>query len=174
MRRPPVALLAGILAFALGTTPATAQNTGAQNVAPSCQEMAASAGWAGAPALAAATGAANRPTLEAGRAAKLALAPMPQVQFAPPPDRSFDQASFGGLVRFQVAEKGVYRVAAGSAAWLDVVADGRAVESTAHGHDRQCVGVRKMVDFPLEPGEHLLQVAGSPTQEMTVLVTRLP
>lgn len=169
MHQSWLTLVAGGIVFSLASIPASAQSSG-----PSCKATIEQAGWNNAPTLVAATGAANQPTLEEGRAVQLALTPTPQVQFAPAPDKPGDATTFGGLVQFNVPQKGLYRISAGSAAWVDVVEGGRSVASTSHGHDRECVGVRKMIEFPLEAGQHQLQVAGSPTQNMTVLLTRLP
>ena len=66
------------------------------------------------------------------------------------------------------------RVAIDSAAWLDVVADGKSLEAVAHGHGPDCSGVRKMVDFTLAPGTYLLQIVGNGTAKLRVLVTHTP
>ena len=65
-------------------------------------------------------------------------------------------------------------MALGSGAWIDVVKDGKAIESTAHGHGPDCSGVRKVVDFPLQPGSYTLQVAANGQAQLPLLVTRAP
>nr|WP_179220809.1 hypothetical protein [Sphingomonas laterariae] len=44
--------------------------------------------------------------------------------------------------------------------------------ATAHGP--ACSGVRKMVDFRLKAGRHVLQIAGSASPAIALMVTRLP
>ena len=65
---------------------------------------------------------------------------------------------------------GTYRVALGAGAWVDMLRDGKAIASTAHGHGPACSGIRKIVDFPLTPGSYVLQLAGSPDANIPVLV----
>lgn len=79
-----------------------------------------------------------------------------------------------GLYAFTVTEAGTYRIALGSGAWIDVLKDGQAITSTAHGHGPDCTDVRKMVDFPLQPGRHVLQIAASGSPSLRLLLARLP
>lgn len=112
--------------------------------------------------------------LAVGRAARLALLPTPQVRYPLRPEKPGGSVSYGGLVRIDVREAGTYRVALGSAAWIDLVRAGRAVTSSAHGHGPDCTGIRKMVDFPLVPGRYTLQIAANGEPQTTVMVVRLP
>lgn len=112
--------------------------------------------------------------LAIGQAARLALLPTPQVRYPLRPEKPGGSVSYGGLVRIDVAEAGTYRVALGSAAWIDLVRAGKALTSTAHGHGPDCTGVRKMVDFALPPGRYTLQIAANGAPQTTVLVARLP
>ena len=57
---------------------------------------------------------------------------------------------------------------------LDLLKGKKPIASTAHGHGPICTGIRKMVDFPLERGRHVLQIAGSPGSTIPVMVARLP
>ncbi|MCK9542852.1 MAG: hypothetical protein M0R03_12565 [Novosphingobium sp.] len=118
--------------------------------------------------------AAVRGPLATGQAVRLALPRTSDVRYALRPEKPGGSVSYGGLVRFDVREAGTYRVALGSGAWIDVVARGKAVRSIAHGHGPQCSGIRKMVDFPLEPGRHILQIAANGEPEISVLIARLP
>jgi hypothetical protein len=99
-------------------------------------------------------------------------------QRKPPPERGQSgcsgSVSYGGLIGVTVAQPGSYRVALSSGAWIDLVRDGKAVTSTAHGHGPACTGVLKMVDFPLTPGRYTLQIGANGGARMTVLVARLP
>ncbi|MFC3444430.1 hypothetical protein ACFOKF_25105 [Sphingobium rhizovicinum] len=112
--------------------------------------------------------------LTPGQAVKLALSPTPKVAYPVRPAKPGGSVSFGGLASFTVAQTGTWRVALGTGAWVDVVKDGAAATSIAHGHGPDCSGVRKMVDYSLEPGVYTLQVAANGEDKLTVLVTPLP
>lgn len=114
-------------------------------------------------------------TLVVGKAALVTLLPTPQVKYPLRPEKPGGSVSYGGLLGFDVAEAGTYRVALGTGAWIDVVGDdGKAIASTGHGHGPDCTGIRKVVDFPLAPGSHTLQIAASASPEIGLLVVRLP
>ncbi|MGC4252963.1 MAG: hypothetical protein QM605_16250 [Sphingobium sp.] len=109
--------------------------------------------------------------LTAGHAAAVALSPTPKVAYALRPEKPGGSVSFGGMARFVVPSAGLWRVALSSGAWVDVVKDGKAHTSVAHGHGPECSGVRKMVDYDLQPGTYTLQIAANGEDRMTVLVT---
>lgn len=117
--------------------------------------------------------AAARRALAAGQAVTLALLPTPKVAYPLRPNKPGGSVSYGGIVRFRVDQPGTWRVALGSGAWIDVIKDGVARASTAHGHGPDCTGIRKMVDFTLEAGDYLLQVAANGDPDVTLLVTRI-
>ncbi|HWJ68635.1 MAG TPA: homogentisate 1,2-dioxygenase [Sphingobium sp.] len=112
--------------------------------------------------------------LALGTAKDLALGQTGQVHYALRPERPGGSVSHGGMAQFMVARAGIYRVAMSNAAWLDVVANGKSLESVGHGHGPDCSGIRKMVDFQLVPGDYVLQIAGSGTSDVRVLVTGVP
>lgn len=113
-------------------------------------------------------------TLAVGHAVDASLVHTPDVHYPLRPEQPGGSVAYGGLFAFTVAEAGTYRVALGSGAWIDVVKDGKAVESIAHGHGPDCSSVHKMVDFPLQPGSYTLQVAANGQAQMPLLVTRVP
>ena len=134
-------------------------------------------GWNRRVPLAAAreAGAATRLTL--GTAVDGTLSPTPEVHYALRPEKPGGSVSFGGIYAFTVPTAGHYRVALGSAAWIDVIEAGdttKGLTSTAHGHGPDCSGIRKMVDFALEPGDYLLQISANADAKLPLLVTRLP
>jgi len=134
------------------------------------------AGWASKIRLTAATDAVglSAATLTPGKAVDLALSPTPQVKYTLRPERPGGSVSSGGMVAFTVPSAGTYRVALGSAAWIDVVRDGTSLASAAHGQGPACSGIRKMVDFALQPGGYVLQIVGNGTPTAPVMVARLP
>jgi hypothetical protein len=109
-----------------------------------------------------------------GQATDLDLAPTSSVSYAMRPERPGGSVSHGGMAAIHVEKAGIYRVAIDSAAWLDVVSDGKGLESVNHGHGPDCSGIRKMVDFKLEPGLYVLQIVGNGAPKLRVLVTRVP
>ena len=110
-------------------------------------------------------------TLALGQSVDLTLLPTPDVQYPKRPEQPGGSVSYGGVVGFTVEKPGTYRVALQTAAWIDVVHDGAAATSVAHGHGPDCSGIHKMVDFALEPGSYVLQIAGNGEPVMRVLVT---
>lgn len=75
-------------------------------------------------------------------------------------DRAFILPATGGeaSAAFTITKGGRYRVALDQAAWIDVVRDGKALTSVAHGHGPNCTTIRKIVDFDLTPGAHTLKL----------------
>lgn len=118
--------------------------------------------------------------IDPGKAIEGGLRPTSEMRYAQRPEKPGGSVSFGGLYTFSVAEAGSYRVALGAAAWIDVVkagakaGNGSVMTSTAHGHGPDCSGIRKMVDFTLQPGTYLLQISGNAVDRLPLLVTRLP
>lgn len=176
-------LAAALLALPLSGVAADAaiaaqQQERAEPVCPAGAEPlpAALSGWPAKAPLAAAADMAGLPaaTVTPGKAVDLTLLPTPQVHYALRPERPGGSVSHGGMVAFAVPSAGTYRVALGSGAWIDMVRDGTAMASTAHGRGPACSGIHKMVDFALEPGSYTLQIVGNGTPGVAVLVTRLP
>ena len=116
----------------------------------------------------------GKATLSIGQGADAVLVRTADVKYVLRPEKPGGSVSYGGLFAFTAEQAGTFRVALGSGAWIDVVKDGKAIESTAHGHGPDCSGVRKMVDFPLEAGSYILQIAANGQAQLPLLVTRLP
>ena len=129
-------------------------------------------GWSTRAPLAAGASPRTAPVLAVGRAADLTLHPLADVTPVAPWGKPPAPGGQAGLAMFQVARGGTYRVALGSAAWVDVVRAGRALASSAHGHGPACTGIRKIVDFRLQPGRYVLQVSGGTSASVPVLIAR--
>ena len=174
MRWSSIVATGGLLVLACAV-PATAEEQ-----APACQAPGVLppglAAWSNRQPLAAAktSGAIRHAALQIGRAVDAKLAPTPEVKYPLRPEQKGGSVSYGGLFSLSVKQAGVYRVALGSGAWIDIVKAGKAVESVAHGPGPDCTGVRKMVDFPLKPGTYILQIAANGNPELPLLVTRIP
>lgn len=170
-------LISSLVVCGASATPVTAQMTHAVAACPAPAQLPAElASWRTPVRLAAARDRKQtaKAMLAPGRAATLTLAATPMVKYPIRPEKPGGTVSFGGLAGFIVKEAGTWRVALGAGAWIDVVKNGKAAASIAHGHGPDCTGVRKMVDYQLTPGSYTLQLAANAEPTLTVLVTRLP
>jgi len=112
--------------------------------------------------------------LAPGAAVELTLAETPAVSYIVRPSHPGGSVSHGGMLGVAIATPGTYRVAIGSGAWVDLVKGKILLESTGHGHGPNCSGIRKMVDFALQPGSYVLQIAGNGEAHIPVLIAKLP
>ncbi|MFC4257268.1 hypothetical protein GRI97_16755 [Altererythrobacter xixiisoli] len=177
MRPALLIACAGLAALAV---PVSAQQAAAEHACPagaSVELPADLAGWNAPQPLTAAKDAAglDAAQLALGQAADATLIRTAEVEYPVRPERPGGSVSFGGLFRFDVAEAGTYRVAIGSAAWIDVLSPANErVQSGKFGHGPECSGIRKMVEFALTPGTHTLLIAANGQAQMAVLIDRLP
>lgn len=169
--------LAAALAFVLPAL-GSATAASAQEPAAVCRAPVAPTGelapWTRPAPFAAGRDGGGAPRLALGQAVNLTLPATAQVRFAPPPSRAHAAGAHAGLVAIDVPRAGTYRVALSTGVWVDVIRGGKAVASTAHGHGAACTGIRKIVDFALTPGRHVLQLSGSSSPSLTALVVRRP
>lgn len=114
------------------------------------------------------------PMLQPGQAYELGLAPQTEVKFETPSGRvTPDEGNFAGVARFSVGTAGTWRISLGKGGWADVVEPGKGLLEASHFSGRvDCVPVRKLVEFTLQPGpEYLLQVSGGADATNSVLIT---
>lgn len=158
------AVLLAVSAFA-----AQAQNAGEG------ESCAAYASWAAPVALKSAPADYDVPVaqLMLGQAATVALHPVEETTFLVEPERFPDPGVQAGLVGFTAPVEGTYRVSLGMGAWVDLVNGDELVPSAAFGHGPGCEGVRKVVEFPLQPGDYAIQISGNPEPTIGVMVHRL-
>ena len=97
-----------------------------------------------------------------------------EVAFVVQPEKPGGSVSHGGMIGLKIDQAGTYRVAIGSGAWLDVLKDGKILESTAHSPGPACSGIRKVVDFALQPGRYVIQISANADEQLPVLVARRP
>lgn len=157
---------------ALGS-PAVAQQSEPQCPAQAEPVSAALSGWGAGIALASGADAAAAAVLVPGKRYDLHLMPMAAVTY-PTRLAKEDVPGFGGIAAVSVSDPGTYRVALGSAPWVDVVRDGTALESIAHGHGPACSGIHKVVDFTLTPGRYFVTISGNETADVPIMIARLP
>ena len=113
---------------------------------------------------------AGAPSLPPGKAARVTLLPVARLRFAAPPEHAPAAGSRGALIALEVTKPGGYTVALGTAAWIDLVRDGKPIASTGHQHGPACSGIRKLVRFDLTPGRYLIQLSGAKISEVVLQV----
>lgn len=113
--------------------------------------------------------------LAPGHRADITLLPANGITFAVPLARPIATGSTGGMLALTIAKAGSYRLSLGAAMWADMVGpDGKSVASTAHGHGPDCSGIRKYVDFPLQPGRYVLQLSEGKGATVGAMLTATP
>ncbi len=115
-----------------------------------------------------------RVSLGLGKGYEAKLRRKAEVTFLLVPEKPGGSASHSGLFWFTVETAGDYTVALGSAAWIDVEEDGKALEPSTFGHGPECTTIRKLVTFALKPGVHALQVAGNGADTVRLMVAKAP
>jgi hypothetical protein len=130
-------------------------------------------GWAKAKPANAAARSETATLVPIGTGITATLLPTARVAYAVRPGKPGGPGSNGGIFAFVVPAAGRYRVAVGSGVWIDVLRGTTPVTSVAHAHGPRCSAVRKMVDFDLQPGRYVLQIAGSGPATLSMMVSRL-
>lgn len=167
-----------LVAAAIALPPIAAN---AQDAQPACAATDKSlppemAGWATRSDFGSVTKAADlaKGQLTIGRAVNATLHHTPEMSYVTQPEKPGGTVSYGGMLGLAVKEAGTYRIALGAGAWIDVVNGGKATRSTAHGHGPACSTIRKIVDFPLEPGRYVVQISANADPTLAVMVWRQP
>ncbi len=151
-----------------------------QASAPKCTSVAAPppalSGWTGKQDITAAAkeDALSSAALTVGRGANVTLHPTREVTYINQPDKPGGSVAHGGLLAVNIAGAGTYQINLSSGAWIDLVRDGKNVLSTAHAPGPACTGIRKTVQFPLEPGHYVLQISANADPTIAVMVSRAP
>lgn len=169
-----------LLLFAVPALLAAVQEMPMAAPATSCPTTAAPppaslAAWKPGASLAAATDARSLVSakLRIGIRSEAMLAPADTVRFRRAPAKASEPSGKAGMFAFTVRKAGTYRVALGNGAWIDLLANGKPLVSSAHAHGPVCSGIHKMVDFVLKPGRHVLQIENSRDAVVAVLITPL-
>ena len=111
------------------------------------------------------------PALAVGAPTTLDLRPVADMSFGTAPERPPVPGTFAGAYPLTVTKAGTYRVALSAGAWIDLVdRDRKMLKTVAHTEGPACSGIRKIVDFTLEPGNYTLQLSGAKAVRMTVLI----
>jgi hypothetical protein len=170
-------ILAALL-FTLPLSAAVAQNAVDPMADASCANVrvalpAEFSGWSDQTPVSAGVKPGDGATIAVGKAANISLHPAKHLALSPAPEKTAAVDSNGGTLAVSITEAGTYRLALGGAAWVDLVQGGKAVASSAHDHGPKCTGLRKMVDFKLTPGTYAIQLSGSATPSLALMLVKL-
>jgi hypothetical protein len=116
---------------------------------------------------------ANRVHLQEGTHFIAELRPQESVTFAVTPARKARaEKPTGGLLFFQSAKPGVYRISLSSRHWIDVVDGARVIDSRGHQGRGGCKLLHKVVEFEL-PAQRLLtiQLSGDDAATAGIVIT---
>jgi hypothetical protein len=173
-------VLALAVSAALLSAPVMAQEdgqaTGAACAAMDARLPAELAGWTTKSAVTSAKAAdgLKAATVKVGTGYDAALLPTPQVAYLNQPEKPGGSVSHGGLFQFNVDKEGTYRVALGTAGWIDLIEDGKALQAATFGRGPDCTSIRKIVDFKLKPGMHTLQISANASDKLPLMVAAKP
>jgi hypothetical protein len=169
--------LAILAAALLACGPALAQVM--REAAPKCETRVAPppalAGWTEKSNVASATTSdgLTQAALTLDKSALVALHPTREVSYVTQPDKPGGSVAHGGLLSVAVATAGTYQVNLSSGAWIDLLQGGKPILSTAHAPGPACTGIRKTVQFPLQPGNYVLQLSANAAPDIQVMVSRV-
>jgi hypothetical protein len=102
------------------------------------------------------------PEMQVAEGYRVTLVPQQDMTFPVDPTRHMlAEGAFAGLMAFEVPVAGSYRISLSDDSWVDVVADGEALESTDFSGRHACADLRKWVSYDLEPGRtYTLMLSG--------------
>lgn len=106
-------------------------------------------------------------------AVTVALVPLANAKLPVTPSRPPKVAdSYAGFINAPALSKpGTYRVTLSAPAWIDVIQNGRALQSTAFSSVRGCTGMAKSVKFELGAASFSIELTGSAAHEISFVVT---
>ncbi len=109
-----------------------------------------------------------------GKAIIARLHPVAEVEYRVPPEKADGPQVYGGMYALTVTQAGTYRVQSAAGPWIDIMDGKTPVVSTAHGHGPPCTGMGKFVEFPLKPGDYLVQFSESMEPKTEILIALMP
>jgi hypothetical protein len=126
-----------------------------------------------ATALAAGGDSAAAPTLAMERLYSLTLRPLNEVTFVAGRGKSNGaESGYAGLAALDIKAPGRYRFALDAPAWIDVIADGGAMNPSGHQGASGCTGPHKIVEFEFSVARRVtLQFSGADQAALRITVT---
>lgn len=164
------ALIAGSLAPAVSEEPATKRAAGCDAfVWPLETERA----WFKAPDVIPLKSGDKLATPPGDKAISLRLRPASSIELPAPPTSTpklEDAKRFAGVVHFDGLPEGHYQIALSDHGWLDVVQEGKALESTGHTGSPDCDELRKSVRFEIGAAPFAVQVSGARADTIRIAI----
>ncbi|HEX2791351.1 MAG TPA: hypothetical protein VHN17_13050 [Steroidobacteraceae bacterium] len=117
--------------------------------------------------------ASSAPPLAPERPYQLQLAAAGQITLLLPPGKNTStDGAYAGMARLRLAQPGSYRVSVDQPLWIDVVADGKMIQSVDFQGRPGCLAPHKIVQYSLPGGrELLLQLSGAPKPVVRLTIT---
>jgi hypothetical protein len=106
-------------------------------------------------------------------ATTVALVPFAEAKFTIAPERApKSNTSFAGSIDVPApARRGTYKITLSSEGWIDVVQDGKRLNSIASTGATGCAGVRKSVKFELAAAPFTIQFSGIEANSVGVAIS---
>jgi hypothetical protein len=119
---------------------------------------------------------ASAPSIGTDRLYELKLTPQDDVAFLVPPGKKMlTDGAYAGVASFHVKTPGAYRVSVDIPFWIDVVADGKLLQTKDFQGQRGCDAPHKIVEYELVTGgPFALQLSGATSASVRLTVTKSP
>jgi hypothetical protein len=117
----------------------------------------------------------SAPLLASNRLYELQLGAQSQVSMAlPSGKKSIPDGAFAGLAQLRMTQAGTYRVSMDQPAWIDVVADGKMIDSADAQGRAGCAAPHKIVQYSLPAARELvLQFSAAANPRVRLTITRV-
>src|ERR1700733_5192976 len=118
--------------------------------------------------------AATTPLLAPARLYQVQLAPQDHVALALPPGKPPKaDGTYAGMARLPLQQPGTYRISVDQSLWIDVVADGKMLDSADFQGRSGCMTPHKIVQYALPAARDLvLQLSGAANAGARVTITQ--
>ena len=125
-------------------------------------------GWAKPARHVAARSADMKFALPANGSSAISLLPAKTVKLAAASSHKAKPGTSAGLAAIDVPKAGKLDVVLSTATYVDLVRDGKVLQSSGHAMTRGCTGMRKDVTFDVTPGRYIVQLTDAPGRSVTM------
>lgn len=98
------------------------------------------------------------------------LFPARSVEFPVSPQERGGSVSFAGTLKFDITKKSTYRIITNGRPWVEIVQNGKIIDSTKHQHGEKCWGMEKVLDFPLTPGRYVIELTANGKETIKFMI----